>query len=156
MEENRELIIIREFDVPADVLWKYWTDARLIQQWWGPKGVTNPICEWHAEPKGIIHIVMLAGKELGQMSGQEWPMTGEFLEVKEPKKLVFTSRAIMNGKPILENAVTVVFEEENGKTRMTVRIVVTKTTPEAEGPLQGMQMGWNQQIDKLQEQIATK
>ena len=33
---------------------------------------------------------------------------------------------------------------------MTVNIKVTKAImPEAQGPLAGMEMGWNQQLDKL-------
>src|SRR6185312_11665543 len=107
-------------------------------KWWGPKGVTNPTCVWEAKPQGAIHIVMLAGKELGVLAGEEWPMTGTFEEVQEPEKLVFTGNVIMNDKPVLENRTTVILEETtDGKTKMTVHIVVTKTTPEAEGPLQG-------------------
>lgn len=149
MGENKELTLTRIFDVPRETVWKYWTDAALVQEWWGPKGVTNPTCVWEAKPNGNIHIVMLAGSELGQMAGQEWPMTGKFQEIKEPEKLVYTSNAIMDGKPVLETLTTVNFEEVEGKTKMTVHIVVTKTTPEAAGPLQGMEMGWNQQLDKL-------
>lgn len=149
MEENKELTLTRTFNAPREMVWKYWTDPKLIQQWWGPDGVTNPTCVWEAQPNGNIHIVMLAGPELGPMAGQEWPMTGKFEELQEPEMLVFTANAIMNDKPILENRTTVTLNEVDGKTHMTVHIVVTMVTPEAAGPLQGMEMGWNQQLDKL-------
>ncbi len=152
MEENKkELTIERTYDAPRDLVFKAWIDPKMVAQWWGPRGVTNPTCEWEARPGGNIHIVMLAGEELGPMKGQEWPMTGEFQEIEEPKKIVFTSKAIMDDKPILENLVTVTFEEQDGKTKMTAHIVVTKATPEAEMPLKGMEMGWNQTLDKLGE-----
>jgi len=154
MEGNKELTLTRVYNAPRATVWKYWTDQDLIQKWWGPKGVTNPTCVWEAKPQGAIHIVMLAGKELGVLAGEEWPMTGTFEEVQEPEKLVFTGNVIMNDKPVLENRTTVILEETtDGKTKMTVHIVVTKTTPEAEGPLQGMEMGWNQQLDKLGETL---
>ncbi|HXS15026.1 MAG TPA: SRPBCC domain-containing protein [Candidatus Saccharimonadales bacterium] len=154
MEGNKELTLTRVYNAPRATVWKYWTDQDLIQKWWGPKGVTNPTCVWEAKPNGTIHIVMLAGKELGALAGEEWPMTGTFEEVQEPEKLVFLGNAIMNNKPVLENRTTVTLEETtDGKTKMTVHIVVTKTTPEAEGPLQGMEMGWNQQLDKLGETL---
>ena len=166
MEEqtNKELILTREFNAPRELVWKYWTDPTLVQQWWGPNGVTNPTCVWEAKPNGNIHIVMLAGEELGPMKGQEWPMTGTMQEVVEPTKLVFTGNAIMNDKPVLETLTTVRFEEvdvppsqnataRQSKTKITVHIKVTKTTPEAAGPLQGMEMGWNQQLDKMVEQV---
>lgn len=44
MEEHKELTLTRVFDAPRETVWKYWTDANLIQQWWGPNGVTNPTC----------------------------------------------------------------------------------------------------------------
>ena len=148
-ESKKELTVVRYFDTDRETVWKYWTDPKLIQQWWGPQGVTNPTCVWEAVPQGKINIVMLAGEELGQLAGQEWPMTGMFEQLQKPEKLVFISNAIANDKPILETRVTVTLEKEEEKTKMIVHIVVTKTTPEAEGPLSGMEMGWNQQLDKL-------
>ena len=156
MENNRELTIVREFDASRETVWRYWTDPILVQQWWGPQGVTNPTCVWEAVPNGKINIVMLAGEELGPMAGQEWPMIGEMKEIQALEKLVFTGNAIMNGKPVLENLVTVTLKEINGKTKMTVQIVVTKTTPEAAGPLAGMEQGWNQQLDKLVAFVSQK
>src|SRR5258706_14915049 len=163
-QTNKELTLTRTFDAPRETVWKYWTDPKLVQEWWGPRGVTNPTCVWEAKPEGNINIVMLAGKELGEMAGQEWPMTGKFVEISEPEKLKFTASAIMNGKPVLESLTTVTLEEKDGpptldasarqsKTIMTVHIEVTMTTPEAAGPLQGMEMGWNQQLDKLEESL---
>lgn len=100
---------------------------------------------------------MIAGSELGEMAGQRWPMTGEFKEVEEPSKLVFTGNAIVEGKEVLQHLTTVSFEEADGKTHMTVHIQVTKTVmPEAAGPLSGMEMGWNQQLDKLVKFISRR
>lgn len=151
MEEakNKELTLIRVFNAPREKVWKYWTDPKLVQQWWAPDGFTNPTCIWEAKPEGNIHIVMLAGQDLGPMAGKEFPMTGTFVSVDEPEKLVYTSNAIMNDKVVLETMNTVTFTEVDGKTTMTVHIAVTMATPEAAGPLAGMEMGWNQQLDKL-------
>lgn len=154
MADTRELTLTRTYDAPRDLVFKAWTDPKLVQQWWGPRGVTNPTCVWEARPGGTIHVVMLAGDELGSMAGQEWPMKGEFNEVEEPKKLVFTSGAIVDDKEVLRTLTTVTFEEEDGKTNMKVHIVVTHATPEAAGPLSGMEMGWNQQLDKLSEFLS--
>jgi uncharacterized protein YndB with AHSA1/START domain len=153
---KKELTIIREFDAPIELVFSMWTDQKLLQQWWGPFGVTNPTCEFEAKVGGKIHIVMLAGEELGQLNGQEWPMTGIVKEIDRPQKLVYTSNAIVNGKEVLENLNTVTFEEVEGKTKMTLHIIVTKTTPEAAGPLSGMEMGYTQSIDKLSQFILKR
>jgi uncharacterized protein YndB with AHSA1/START domain len=156
MEKIKELNITRTFDAPLDKVWQAWTDPEQIAKWWGPRGVTNPTCEWDAKPGGKIHIVMLAGAELGQMAGQEWPMSGEFKEVEAPKKLVFTSSALSGDKEILKNLNTVTFEEKDGKTTMHINVVVTMVTPEAKFALEGMDMGWNQQTDKLAEFVESR
>jgi uncharacterized protein YndB with AHSA1/START domain len=149
--DKHELTMVRVLEAPLERAWRAWTDPAELQRWWGPRGVTNPTCEWEARPGGKIHVVMLAGEELGPLKGQEWPMTGKFEAVVPHGRLIFTSSAIVEGKPVLENRCTVSFEDQAGKTKLTVHVVVTKTTPEAAGPLAGMEMGWNQSLDKLVE-----
>ena len=149
-ESKKELTLERTFDAPRDLVFKAWTDPKMVQEWWGPQGFTNPICEVDPKAGGIIHIVMEDSAGL-IAKGSRYPMKGEFREVDEPHKLVFTSSAIMNDKEILTNLVTVTFDEVDGKTKMIAHIVVTHAEPEAEMPLRGMEMGWNQQLDKLAE-----
>jgi uncharacterized protein YndB with AHSA1/START domain len=150
MANIKELNIERTLEAPLENVWQAWTDPAKLQQWWGPKGVTNPTCEWEAKPGGKIYIVMLAGSELGSMAGQHWPMRGEFKEVEPMKKLVFTASALADGKEILQNLNTVTFEEKDGKTVMRLNVIVTMVTPEAKFALSGMDMGWTQQTDKLE------
>ena len=158
MEEiHKELTLTRVFDAPRETVWKYWTDKSLLEQWWGPSGVTAPVVEMDVKPGGKIYIVMKAGPDLGQFAGQEWPMSGTYQTVEEPQKIVYTSEALLNDKPFLETLTTVTLEEENGKTTMTVHIVVTKAVSQAAtGALAGMEMGWNQQLDKLVAMVAKK
>jgi uncharacterized protein YndB with AHSA1/START domain len=76
-------------------------------------------------------------------------MGGKFLEIDEPSRLVLNTTAIMNGVEILENLVTVTFEDMNGKTKLNLSVLVTRATPEAAGPMEGMDTGFIQMIDKL-------
>ena len=147
---QKELTLTREFDAPRERVFKAWTDPEQVVKWWAPNGATNEINKWEAIAGGKIDLVMIAGPELGPLEGQHWPMQGEFKEVDVPSKLSFTGNAILKGKEILQHLTTVTFEEVNGKTKMTVHIKVTKIVmPEAQGALAGMEMGWNQQLDKL-------
>lgn len=151
---QKELIIERTLNAPRERVFKAWIDPVQVAAWWGPSGVTNPTCEIDPRPGGMIHIVMLAGKELGDLAGNEWPMTGVVKEIIEPEKFVFTTTAIMNDKPILETLNTITLEEYGDKTKMKLHILVTKETPEAAGPLSGMEMGWNQSLDKLTKKFS--
>ena len=153
----RELTITRTFDAPHELVWRAWTDQKTLKRWWGPRGVTNPVCVWEARPGGRIEIVMLAGKELGNFAGQRWPMKGTFREVTPQSRIVYTSEAIDDVKEILlETETTVELKEISGKTEMRLHIVVTKAGPKAEFALQGMETGWNQSIDKLGEELEAQ
>lgn len=152
-ETIKQLNIVRLINAPREQVFKAWTEPGLLSKWWGPSGVTNPVCELDLRVGGKIHIVMLAGDELGDLAGSEWPMTGIFQEITPPLKLVYTSSAIIDGKPILDTLNTLTLEDLKGKTKMTFNIVVTRITPEASGPLSGMEIGWNQSIDKLVKQV---
>lgn len=157
--EPRELRITRTFDAPRGLVWKAWTDQKMLQKWWGPRGVTNPTCEWDARPGGKIYIVMLAGKELGPAEGMKWPMKGEFREVKPQSRLAFMGGALddldRSSDTFIEQEVTVDFEDLGGKTKMDLHLVITKAGgPKAASALQGMTQGWNQQIEKLGEELG--
>lgn len=152
----KELKITRIFDAPRTLVWKAWTDPKVLQKWWGPRGVTNPICEWDARAGGKIYIIMLAGKELGPAEGMKWPMKGTFKEVIPQSRLVWMGGALDDvdraSDTFIEQEVTVNFEDLGDKTRMNIHLTITKAKgPKAPAALQGMTMGWNQQIDKLGE-----
>lgn len=148
--ESKTLTIERTFNAPLEKVWQAWTDEKQVQKWWGPYGVTNPTCEWDAKVGGKIHIVMLAGEELGELAGQRWPMQGVFKEVEASKRLVFSNQAIDNdGNILIDGLTTVDFEAEGGQTKVTITVVAKPVSPVAEQMIAGMDMGWNQQTDKL-------
>lgn len=148
-----DLVLTRVLDAPRERVWKAWIEPEQVKKWWGPKGVFIPVCEMDARSGGRIYIVMEAGEELGEFKGTQWPMEGKFVELDEPKKIVFNANAINEGKVVLEHQTTVTFEEDNGKTTMNVHIVVTKVLPGSEFAIAGMEQGWNSQLDKLVEFI---
>jgi uncharacterized protein YndB with AHSA1/START domain len=146
---ERTIVITRVFDAPRDLVFKAWTDAAHLAQWWGPKGFTNPVCEVDARPGGALRIVMRAP------DGAEHAMTGVFREVAPPARLVFTSAAVArDGKPLLEGLTTVTFAEQGGKTKLTVESRAVGRVDYAARMLEGMEAGWTQSIDRLGEQIA--
>src|SRR3984957_63515 len=83
-----ELITTRIFDAPPEVVFRAWTAPERLKRWWGPKGFTNPVCEVDLRPGGAIRIHMRAP------DGVVYPMTGLFVEIVEPERLMFTSSAL--------------------------------------------------------------
>jgi uncharacterized protein YndB with AHSA1/START domain len=144
-----EVLITRIFNAPRELVYRAWTDPKQMAQWWGPRYFTNPVCEMDVRPGGAILIHMQ------DPDGVVYPMKGVFQEVVEPERLVFTSSAFEgeDGSSLLEDTTTVTFEEQDGKTKLTVHSVITKAAPGAEGALAGMEEGWTQSLDKLAEYL---
>lgn len=146
-EVLKELTITRLINAPRQRVWKAWTDPKQVAQWWGPRGFTNPVCEVDAKPGGKI-LIHMSG--FGMLA----PMAGVFKEVVEPERLVFTNNAYFDtslSKILIEGITTVTFADESGKTRLTIHAAVLKAAPEATQALAGMDQGWTEQIEKLEE-----
>jgi len=148
---EREITLTRVFNAPRALVFKAWTDAKELAQWWGPKGFTNPVCELDARVGGAIRIHMRSP------DGSVYPMRGEFREIVPPERIVFTNIAVdAADNPIIEGLTTVTFAERGGKTTMTLHTRGRAVVDYAVGYLQGMEMGWTRSIDKLEALLATR
>ena len=146
MPANQKILVLtRVFDAPPEVVFKAWTDPKQVAKWWGPKGFTNPRCEWDARPGKKIRIDMTGP------NGIVYPMGGEFIEVDPPLQLIFYARAYEAGTEVeglvVQNTVT--FVEVDGKTRLTLEAIVKRATLAMAGAVAGMDQGWNQSLDRL-------
>lgn len=147
---KKEATIVRIYDAPREKVWQAWIDPQQLSQWWAPNGFTAPTVEIDPKVGGELYIVMLAGENLGQMSGMKAPMKGVFSEVTPPEKLVFSNNALdERGNVLLTGVTSVVFEDVGGKTKMTVTTSAEGTAPMTDMMLAGMEQGWNEQSDKL-------
>jgi uncharacterized protein YndB with AHSA1/START domain len=147
---EKYITLERTINAPVEKVWEAWTNPEEIKKWWGPNGVTIPTATVDLKVGGELYIVMLAGPELGPMNGQEWPMRGAFVEIVPNQKLVFSNMPVdAQGNALMEGTTTVTFEDVSGKTKLTVVTGAKGEGPNVEMMLGGMEMGWNQQLDKL-------
>lgn len=148
---GQEFVITHELAAPRHLVFSAWTDAELLAQWWGPRGFTNPVCQWKARPGQTLHVVMRAP------NGAEYPMGGEFREVVAPERLVFTSGALdETGKMLFEFLHTVTLAEKNGRTLLTLVSRVLNTTAEAHRYIGGFEAGMTQSLERLAEALTPK
>jgi uncharacterized protein YndB with AHSA1/START domain len=146
---GHEVVIVREFAAPRQAVFDAWTDPKQLAQWWGPRGFTNPVCEWPAKPGGTIHVVMRAP------SGEEYPMGGTFREVSPPERLVFTSGPLNEEKEmIFELLHTITFAEARGKTTVNVHARVLWASADAAQYLGGYEAGMTQSLERLTELVS--
>jgi uncharacterized protein YndB with AHSA1/START domain len=139
-----EVSLTRRIAAPPEVVFAAWTDPKHLAEWWGPKGFTNPVCEADARVGGVIRIDMRGP------DGVVYPMTGRFLQIDRPHRLVFTASPIdEHGEPVMEVLNTVTFAKIDRGTEVSLIARVTSTTPDAPRFLSGMSQGWSQSLDRL-------
>jgi uncharacterized protein YndB with AHSA1/START domain len=138
-----ELLLTRTFDAPRTLVFKVWTDPKHVAQWWGPRGFTTKIHQMDVTPGGVWRYAMHGP------DGNEYPFNGVYLEVVSPERLVFDGS--IHASPEQRVWTEVTFAEREGKTEITVHQLYSF---ESEAT-RGAPIGWNQQLDRLEEFLAT-
>lgn len=160
-EKSKEFVISRVFDAPRERVWKSWTEAERLKQWWGPKGFTVSHCTVDLRLGGVMHYC------LRSPDGDD--MWGKFVyrEIVKPEKLVFVvsfsdekggiTRHPMSPDWPREMLSTVTFAEQNGGTLITVRWAPTNATElerkTFEDGRDGMKQGWGGTFDQFAEYL---
>src|SRR5690349_19807259 len=112
------LTMTRVFDAPRELVFRAWTDPEQVAQWFAPRGFTVPRAVLDVRVGGTWQIDMQAP------DGSAYPNKGTYLEIVPPEKIVYSDVVDDNEQawgdtPPPSSTVTVLFEEEDGKTRLT-------------------------------------
>ena len=108
---DREIVTTRLVDAPRELVFEVWTDPRHLAQWWGPNGFTNTIHQMDVRPGGAWNLTMHGP------DGTDYRNESVYVEVVPPERLVYDH---ITGPTF---RATATFEEEDGKTRVTLRMV---------------------------------
>lgn len=156
---TKSVRIERTFDAPCDLIWQMWTRAEHFSAWYGPDGATIPVAKLDVQVGGTRLVCM----EMQTPSGirQMW-LAGEFLEVTENERLVYTEAMSDESGNVLPPSamgmpddhpmtteVTVEFEDLDGRTRM----VMTHAGVPADSPGAA---GWTMAIAKLAARVEAQ
>lgn len=145
---TREITLRRVYDAPREAVFALWTDAEHLARWWGPEGFSAPRVESDPRPGGALTIVMVG-------EGFEQTMHGHYREVVAPERLVVDAFVPgPDGSPLLESSHTVTFADLAGRTEVTVVARATVSGPEGRAALEGMQAGWNQSLQCLDDVVT--
>lgn len=155
---DQELLITRIFEAPRELVFRAFSEAERLVQWWGPKGFEMGVSWLDFRPGGVFHYSMKAP------NGME--MWGKFVyrEIVPPEKIVFVNsfsdatggltRHFAWPEWPLEILNTLTFEEHQGKTTLTLRGGPINA-PENEMQFfleakKGVNMGFNATFDQLE------
>jgi len=145
MADERELSISRIIDAPREKIFEAWTDPGKLSQWWAPRPYATPFCEIDPRSGGTFKTSMVGP------DGVEYPANGVYLEVVAPSKIVFTDAYteswVPAEKPFM--TVTITFEDVDGKTRYTARVLHWTVEDRKQHEEMGFHEGWGQCLDQL-------
>jgi uncharacterized protein YndB with AHSA1/START domain len=146
------VVIERSFDAPVELIWQMWTDPEHFSAWYGPDGASIPVAEMDVRVGGTRLVCMKIQTPNGPM--QMW-FTGEYREVRENERLVYTEAMCDENGNVLAPSVTgmpdghptttevrVELDDVDGRTRM----VLTHAGVPSDSPGAA---GWAMALDKL-------
>ena len=115
---DREIVMIRSFNVPSALVFDAFTKPELLRQWLlGPPGWTMPICEIDLRVGGKYRYVWR-----NVNNGNEMGMGGVYREVAPPERIVATEKFDESWYPG-GAVVTFVITEQAGRTTVTQTIL---------------------------------
>ena len=140
-----ELTLTRIIDAPPEKVYRSWTDPALIVQWFTPPPFVTVSAKLDVRPGGSSLITMRGP------DGIEIPCPGVYLEVVENERLVFTDAYSKAWEPSAKPFMTAIltFENLDGKTRYTARILHWTAADKEAHEKMGFQEGWGIATDQL-------
>lgn len=151
-KKQKELEFERSYPAPVASVWRAWTQAEMMRQWWGPEKTTVPECEIEPRVGGRIYVVTEAGEEMGKYAGTRWPLEGTFTLVEENARLIYEARSWTEGDEegsTIHHINELSMSEDDGITTVNLRISISQIGPKARMAAFGMKWGYEQQLDHL-------
>jgi uncharacterized protein YndB with AHSA1/START domain len=140
---KQEVLITRTFDAPRELVFKTFTNPKLIPQWWGPGTIVD---QMDVRPGGSWRFVQ------HDENGNEYGFHGVYHDITSPERVVNTFEFEgMPGHVLME---TVTFSEENGKTTLR-NLSVFQSVDDRDGMLMsGMEEGANASLNRFEALLA--
>jgi uncharacterized protein YndB with AHSA1/START domain len=110
LPSDREILIVRAFAAPRDVVFEAWTKPEHLAHWWDPSRERLASCDIDLRPNGTFRFVPKGAKP---------PFIGTYRDVVPPVRLVFSTVVAPSG---MESVGTLLFEERDGRTILRLTI----------------------------------
>lgn len=144
---KQEIVVTSVFDAPRDLVFKAYTDPKLVPRWWGPIRFVTMIDRMEVKPGGIWRFVQR------DADGNEYAFHGVYHDIARPERLVYTFE--FEGTPGQVLLETVIFEDLEGSTKVR-EISVFQSVEDRDGMLSsGMEEGMAETMDRLSELLGS-
>jgi uncharacterized protein YndB with AHSA1/START domain len=147
--EPAPLVVTRLFPAPPQLLFKCWSSAEHVRQWFCPAGYSVPEAEVEFRVGGAFNVCMCSP------AGEKHWTRGQFLEIQPHSRLVIEMHPVgADNAPLFRAHTIVSFTEEAHGTRLHVEQRYTLLVPQAAAMVQGAPQGWSQTLDRLEQLVA--
>lgn len=147
-EENRELINTRFFKAPRELVFEAWSKPEHVARWFGPNGFTLTTHQMEFRPGGMWQYIMHGP------DGTDYDNRVVYEEISRPERIVYTHGHDKDNDPEAFH-VTVTFAEEDGGTRLTMRLVMATAEQREASVKFGAIEGGKQTLSRLDAYLAT-
>lgn len=145
---KQEILIMREFDAPRELVFKACMDPALVSQWWGPRYLSTEVDKMDVRPGGQWRFINRNAE------GNEYAFHGVYHEILAPERVIQTFE--FEGLPETGHVTleTMRFEAlPGGRTQLSIQSVF-QTVADRDSVLQsGMESGANDTYDRLEDLV---
>ena len=144
---GREMVLTRVIDAPRELVFAAWTDAKHVSQWWGPRGFTTTTHASDFRVGGVWRFTMHGP------DGTDYANRITYTEIVRPERLAYDHGDDKN--PRMFRA-SVVFDEQGGKTLVTLRALFDTVEECRQTMASGAVEGGNQTLERFAQYLAGK
>ncbi len=156
-QDGKSITISRVYDAPKALVFSMFKEPEHVAKWWGPSSWPVDVCDIDFRPGGVWHYNMV-----GPNGEKAWGKA-VYQEIDEPNKIVFrdafSDEAGNENNDLPTGISTVTFEEQDGKTTLTLhgeyKTVEEREKIVAMGMLEGMKETWGL-LDDLLKTVQNK
>lgn len=144
---GREIVVSRLLNAPRELVFKTFTDIKHLSQWWGPRGFTTTTQSHDVRVGGAWRYVMHGP------DGVDYVNTITYLEIVRPERIVYDHGG--EGEHPKDFRSVITFEEQSGKTLLTLRITFDTVEACEATKKFGAVEGGKQTLERLSEILST-
>ena len=146
---DREIVLTRIFDAPRELVFDAYTDARHLDEWWGPRGFVTTTHEIDVRVGGAWRFNMHAP------DGTDYPNRIVYTEITRPERLAYLHDSDVEDDP-RGFQVTVTFTDLGGRTELTSHMLLATAEQRAQVIGFGaVELGY-QTLDRFAEHLASR
>lgn len=141
-----DILLERTLAAPPEAVWRAWTDAGEAARWWAPRHFEVVRCSVSPRAGAPTELVLREGDDA------EYASAGSVRSVDPGRGFVFDLSPVdPGGRPYFDVVVDAALEPSGDGTCLRVHITAEGAGADAAPMLAGLEPGWNQQLDRLEE-----